>query len=143
MARHIDGSMQGGADEALYAGGTEALGFAFGYGSELINGNANAPQFSNGAWFFTGAANFSGFVTIGNVITGNGVPIGDIYAHELDHVTWQSAFGRNYLPASLGSVIMGQITDFTIGGQEIGAFGEHFPFQACSYTDLYSNGCPP
>ncbi|MHB8404383.1 MAG: RHS repeat-associated core domain-containing protein [Gammaproteobacteria bacterium] len=141
----INESLQGADQEALYQAGTEGFGFAFGYGSELINGNAAAPQFNNGAWFFTGAA--SGYVTIGNVITGNGAPPGAIYMHEMDHATWQSAFGRNYLPVSLISVGLGAATDILSGlpvgsFPALGAFAEHSPFQACSYTYLAQGYCP-
>ena len=146
----INGNLQGAEQEALYVGATEGVGFAVGYGSELANGNLDAPSFQNGAWFFTGAgSDFGGWLTIGNVITGNGPPLGATLAHELDHATWQSAFGRNYLPVSLISVGGGALTDI-LSGEPIGdlssswgAFAEHWPFQACSYTYLAQGYCPP
>lgn len=145
----INGSVQGGEDEALYVAGTEAIGFGVGYLSEFLNGNAEAPHFVSGAWFFYGATSMGETgLTIGNVVTSGGQMSLDTIQHELDHATYQSALGRNYLSVTGASVIMGGLTNIASGISPgyypaAGAFAEHAPFQACSYTYLGSNEpCP-
>jgi RHS repeat-associated protein len=136
----INGSLQGAEDEALYAAGTEAIGFGIGYASELYNGNTNAPMFYHGSWYFLGAEDYNGYLTIGNVTIGSANMTSWDYEHEGYHATSQSAFGRNYLPISLISVGLGEATYLTTGSR-FAAFGEYAPLQPCSYSSQESGIC--